>query len=79
MHCPVFYTETGGLSAGVTIVICVSLRPRPQPADLDTVRASYDLVADNYVEMVTTTGIGDIRVHPWLNAAIDYSRAPSAR
>jgi ubiquinone/menaquinone biosynthesis C-methylase UbiE len=27
-------------------------------------------VADNYVEMVTTTGIGDIRTHPWLKAAM---------
>lgn len=43
----------------------------PQPVDLETVRDSYDRVADNYVEMVTTTGVGDIRTHPWLNAAID--------
>ena len=28
-------------------------------------------MADNYVEMVTTTGIGDIRTHPWLKAAMD--------
>lgn len=42
-----------------------------RPADLDAVRESYDRVADNYVEMVTTTGIGDIRTHPWLKAAID--------
>ena len=28
-------------------------------------------MADSYVEMVTTTGIGDIRTHPWLKAAID--------
>lgn len=47
------------------------LRSSPQPADLDTVRDSYDRVADNYVEMVTTTGIGDIRTHPWLKAAMD--------
>lgn len=46
-------------------------RSNPQPADLDTVRDSYDRVADNYVEMVTTTGIGDIRTHPWLKAAMD--------
>ncbi|MDH6194084.1 SAM-dependent methyltransferase [Mycobacterium frederiksbergense] len=49
----------------------MSLQPIPQPADLDVVRASYDRVADNYVEMVTTTGIGDIRTHPWLKAAMD--------
>ncbi|UWW08703.1 class I SAM-dependent methyltransferase [Mycolicibacterium brumae] len=34
-------------------------------------RDSYDRVADNYVHMVTTTGVGDIRAHPWLKAAID--------
>ena len=45
--------------------------PVPQPADLDAVRDSYDRVADNYVDMVLTTGIGDIRVHPWLRAAMD--------
>jgi len=43
----------------------------PQPADLDTVRQSYDRVADNYVHMVAVTGIGDPRTHPWLKAAID--------
>ncbi|MFB7450734.1 class I SAM-dependent methyltransferase [Streptomyces sp. NPDC056194] len=42
-----------------------------RPADLDTVRESYDRVADNYAHMVTTTGIGDIRRHPWLKASID--------
>lgn len=47
------------------------MRSSPRPADLDTVRDSYDRVADNYVEMVTTTGIGDVRTHPWLKAAID--------
>ncbi len=41
------------------------------PADLDTVRESYDRVADNYAHMVLTTGIGDIRRHPWLKASID--------
>lgn len=45
--------------------------PVPQPADLDAVRDSYDRVADNYVDMVTTTGVGDIGVHPWLRAAMD--------
>lgn len=49
----------------------MSLRPAPQPADLDIVRDSYDRAADNYVEMVRTTGIGDIRTHPWLKAAMD--------
>ncbi len=44
---------------------------QPQPKDLDAVRDSYDRVADNYVEMVATTGLGDIRVHPWLRAAMD--------
>lgn len=42
-----------------------------RPADLDTVRESYDRVADNYAHMVVTTGIGDIRSHPWLKASID--------
>uniref|UniRef100_UPI003F584CA5 class I SAM-dependent methyltransferase n=1 Tax=Mycolicibacterium obuense TaxID=1807 RepID=UPI003F584CA5 len=59
------------MSATATIVTGVSLRPRPRPTDLDVVRDSYDRVADNYVEMVTTTGIGDIRTHPWLKAAMD--------
>lgn len=49
----------------------MSTLPAPPPADLDIVRDSYDRVADNYVEMVTITGIGDIRTHPWLNAAMD--------
>ncbi|MCF3963391.1 class I SAM-dependent DNA methyltransferase [Streptomyces fuscigenes] len=42
-----------------------------RPADLDTVRDSYDRVADNYADMVRTTGMGDIRRHPWLKASID--------
>ncbi|MGY3340706.1 ubiquinone/menaquinone biosynthesis C-methylase UbiE [Streptomyces filamentosus] len=42
-----------------------------RPADLDLVRASYNRVADNYADMVLTTGIGDIRKHPWQKAAID--------
>ncbi len=37
-----------------------------QPADLDAVRASYDRVADTYVE----SGIGDLAPHPWLRAAL---------
>lgn len=43
----------------------------PQSVDLDVVRDSYDRVADNYVDMVTTTGVGDIRTHPWLRAMMD--------
>lgn len=43
----------------------------PNPADLDVVRDSYDRVADNYVEMVAATGLGDIRAQPWLRATID--------
>ncbi|MDT0379463.1 class I SAM-dependent methyltransferase [Streptomyces sp. DSM 42041] len=42
-----------------------------RPADLDLVRESYDRVADNYAHMVLTTGIGDIRHHPWLKASVD--------
>jgi SAM-dependent methyltransferase len=38
-----------------------------QPADLDVVRASYDRVADNYVEL----NLGDITTYPWLRTAID--------
>ncbi|MFE7119224.1 methyltransferase domain-containing protein [Streptomyces sp. NPDC057654] len=45
--------------------------PIGRPADLDTVRESYDRVADNYAHMVATTGMGDIRRHPWLKASID--------
>ena len=36
------------------------------PADLDTVRASYDAVADNYVSMK----MGDLGPTPWLRAAL---------
>lgn len=64
-------TRQGDRRAVITIVTCVPSRSNLQPADLDTVRDSYDRVADNYVEMVTTTGIGDIRTHPWLKAAMD--------
>lgn len=42
-----------------------------RPDDLDVVRESYDRVADNYVDMVATTGLGDVRTHPWLKAAMD--------
>ncbi|MEU2779448.1 SAM-dependent methyltransferase, partial [Streptomyces sp. NPDC007162] len=44
--------------------------PVDRPADLDVVRESYDRVADNYAHMVVTTGVGDIRTHPWLKASI---------
>ncbi len=37
-----------------------------QPADLDAVRASYDRVADTYVEL----GMGDLTAQPWLRAAL---------
>lgn len=47
------------------------MRPITQPMDLDVVRGSYDRVADAYVELVATTGMGDIRVQPWLRAAMD--------
>jgi SAM-dependent methyltransferase len=49
----------------------MSLLPVPRPADLDVVRESYDRVADSYVDMVQTTGIGDVRTHPWHRAALD--------
>ncbi|GAA1841071.1 class I SAM-dependent methyltransferase [Pseudonocardia ailaonensis] len=42
-----------------------------RPADLDTVRDSYDRVADNYVDMIAATDLGDIRLQPWLRAAMD--------
>jgi SAM-dependent methyltransferase len=37
-----------------------------QPSDLDAVRASYDRVADNYVEL----GMGDLGPYPWFRAAL---------
>ncbi|MFC6287964.1 class I SAM-dependent DNA methyltransferase [Nocardioides sp. GCM10027113] len=40
-------------------------------AGLDAVRASYDRVADSYVRLLETTGMGDVRVQPWLRAALD--------
>ncbi len=42
-----------------------------QPADLDAVRDSYDRVADNYVDLIASTGLGDIRLQPWLKACMD--------
>lgn len=45
--------------------------PIPAPDDLDVVRDSYDRVADNYLDMVVNTGLGDVRTHPWLRAAMD--------
>jgi SAM-dependent methyltransferase len=38
-----------------------------QPADLEAVRASYDRVADSYVE----TAMGDLGPVPWLRAALN--------
>jgi SAM-dependent methyltransferase len=49
----------------------VNQRPVSRPADLDVVRDSYDSVADNYVDMVARTSLGDIRLQPWLRAAMD--------
>ncbi len=49
----------------------MSSPPARRPADLDIVRDSYDRVADNYAHLVATTGLGDIRTHPWLRAAVD--------
>src|SRR4051795_2188561 len=37
-----------------------------QPADLETVRASYDRVADSYVDL----GMGDLTQEPWLRGAL---------
>ena len=37
-----------------------------QPSDLDAVRASYDRVADNYVEL----GAGELGPQPWLRSAL---------
>jgi SAM-dependent methyltransferase len=37
-----------------------------QPSDLDAVRASYDRVADNYVEL----GMDDLGPYPWFRAAL---------
>jgi SAM-dependent methyltransferase len=41
--------------------------PLDPPADLNTVRASYDAVADNYVAMVA----GGLGSEPWLRGALD--------
>jgi len=49
----------------------VSSSSAHHPADLDVIRESYDRVADNYAHMVATTGVGDIRTHPWLRAMMD--------
>jgi SAM-dependent methyltransferase len=42
-----------------------------RPDDLDTVRASYDRVADTYVETIAKTELGDLRRQPWMRAAMD--------
>ncbi|MCD2186546.1 class I SAM-dependent DNA methyltransferase [Actinomycetospora soli] len=49
-----------------------------RPDDLDAVRESYDRAADAYVEMVESTGLGDIRTHPWLRATVDAFAASVA-
>lgn len=49
----------------------MTLSSSTQPTDLDVVRDSYDRVADNYVHLLATTGMGNIRTQPWLKAAID--------
>lgn len=38
----------------------------PQPADLETVRESYDRVADAYVELA----VGRLETEPWLRAML---------
>ncbi len=63
------------MSGTVSKVAAVTSLPALQPADLAVVRDCYDRVADNYVEMVATTGLGDIRTHPWLRAAMDVFAA----
>jgi SAM-dependent methyltransferase len=45
--------------------------PASQPDDLEVVRASYDRVADAYVELVASSALGDIRAQPWLRATVD--------
>ena len=54
------------------------LSPTNRPADLDDVRDSYDRVADSYVHLLTTTGMGEIRTHPWLKSSIDAFAAAVA-
>lgn len=49
-------------------MIAASIR---QPVDLDAVRDSYDRVADNYVELVAKTSLGDVRRQPWSRAVLD--------
>ena len=49
----------------------MTLSSSAQPTDLAIVRDSYDRVADNYVHLLATTGMGDITTQPWLQASID--------
>lgn len=42
-----------------------------RPDDLDAVRASYDRVADTYVETIAGTELGDLRKQPWMRAAMN--------
>lgn len=62
---------TLGGRSGHRYLLHMNSPQRSQPADLDVVRESYDRVADNYVDMVLTTGLGDVRTHPWHRAALD--------
>ncbi|KRF17222.1 SAM-dependent methyltransferase [Nocardioides sp. Soil797] len=45
--------------------------PSPRPTDLDVVRDSYDRVADNYVDLLQSRGMGDVRTHSWLKGCVD--------
>ena len=47
------------------------LRAGGPPQDPDVVRDSYDRVANNYANLVTTTGVGDVCTQPWLKATTD--------
>jgi ubiquinone/menaquinone biosynthesis C-methylase UbiE len=49
----------------------VSLPSVRRPDDLDTVRESYDRVADTYVETIAATELGDLRKQPWRRAVMD--------
>lgn len=64
-------TTTTTVPHEVPTVAAMDSRAIPRPADLDDVRDSYDRVADNYVELVATTSLGDLSGHPWLRAALD--------
>lgn len=44
---------------------------RALPTPMEGLRASYDTVADRYVELMDTTGMADITTQPWLACAVD--------